>query len=209
MIRFCLTTAVWSVIIAAPVIADDHDETSIIQQMEKHQVVPDVIKTVPKEILEVKYGTEKVDLGNVLTPTKVKNPPTVSWNAEPDAFYTLCMTDPDAPSRKDPKNREWHHWLVGNIPGSDISKGEVLSDYVGSAPPKGSGLHRYVFLVYKQPGKLEFDEPRIPNTSGKNRAKFSISNFAKKHNLGNPVAGNFYQAEWDEYCEVVYKQLSG
>lgn len=45
--------------------------------------------------------------------------------------------------------------------------------------------------------------------SGENRANFSIAKFANKYNLGNPVAGNFYQAEWDEYCEVVYKQLSG
>ena len=39
-----------------------------------------------------------VSLGNVLTPTQVKDPPTVDWDAEADAFYTLCMTDPDAVS---------------------------------------------------------------------------------------------------------------
>ena len=38
----------------------------------------------------------------------------------------------DAPSRKTHEFREWHHWLVGNIPGSDIAKGEILSDYIGS-----------------------------------------------------------------------------
>ncbi len=32
--------------------------------------------------------------------------------------------DPDAPSRKEPKFREWHHYLVVNIPGTDVSKGE-------------------------------------------------------------------------------------
>lgn len=36
-----------------------------------------------------------VNLGNVLTPTQVKDQPTVSWEAEDGAFYTLCMTDPD------------------------------------------------------------------------------------------------------------------
>lgn len=46
------------------------------------------------------------------------------------------MTDPDAPSRKEPKFREWHHWLVVNIPGNDVKKGETLSEYVGSGPPK-------------------------------------------------------------------------
>lgn len=102
---------------------------------------------------------------------------------------------------------QWHHWLVGNIPGGDISKGEVLSDYVGSGPPEGTGLHRYVFLVYKQNGKLSFDEPRLPNTSGENRGGFSIAKFATKYNLGNPIAGNFYQAQWDDYVPILYKQL--
>jgi len=74
------------------------------------------------------------------------------------------FSDPDAPSRKEPTYREWHHWLVGNVPGNDISKGEVLSAYIGSGPPPNTGLHRYVFLIYKQPGKLTFDEPRLPNT---------------------------------------------
>lgn len=96
----------------------------------------------------------------------MKDIPTVSWNAEASAFYTLCMTgkklylkhvkinflsklklnsllvlDPDAPSRKEPTYREWHHWLVGNIPGADVSKGETLSEYVGSGPPEGTGMH--------------------------------------------------------------------
>lgn len=100
-----------------------------------------------------------VNLGNVLTPTQVKDRPTVEWKAEEGEFYTLCMTDPgtrkhnvyrsqnkvvfsDAPSRKTHEYREWHHWLISNIPGSDISKGEILSDYVGSGPPPETGLHR-------------------------------------------------------------------
>ncbi|CAD6244710.1 GSCOCG00013434001-RA-CDS [Cotesia congregata] len=173
-----------------------------------HEVLPDVIKTLPSSILQVTYANNvKVDLGNELTPTKVKDPPTVHWDADSGSFYTLCMTDPDAPSRKQPTYREWHHWLVGNIPGNDLSKGEVLSEYIGSGPPEGTDLHRYVFLVYKQPQKLTFDEQRLTNRSGNNRAKFSISKFAEKYNLGAPIAGNFYQAAYDDYVPILYKQL--
>lgn len=102
---------------------------------------------------------------------------------------------------------QWHHWLVGNIPGNDVSKGETLSEYVGSGPPEGTGLHRYVFLIYKQNGKLTFDEPRLKNNNGDNRGGFSIAKFAEKYNLGNPVAGNLYQAQWDDYVPILYKQL--
>lgn len=39
------------------------------------------------------------------------------------------------------------------------------------------------------------------------RAKFSIAKFALKYNLGNPVAGNFYEAQYDDYVPLLYKQL--
>lgn len=176
--------------------------------MEKHQVVPDVICVAPQEVAEVCYPSGvKVDQGNELTPTQVKDQPTVKWQADGNALYTVCMTDPDAPSRKEPTYREWHHWLVGNVPGNDIFKGEVLSAYIGSGPPPNTGLHRYVFLIYKQPGKLTFDEPRLPNTSGDKRGCFSIQKFAEKYKLGDPVAGNLYQAQYDDYVPILYKQL--
>ncbi|CAB3219863.1 unnamed protein product [Arctia plantaginis] len=174
----------------------------------EHQVVPDVVSCPPEATVTVRYPSgATVDEGNVLTPTQVKDKPTVSWEAKPSLFYTLVMTDPDAPSRADPKFREWHHWLVGNVPGDNVAAGEELSQYVGSGPPPGTGLHRYVFLVYQQPDKLTFDEPRLTNKSGANRAMFSIAKFAKKYNLGDPVAGNFYQAEYDDYVPLLYKQL--
>lgn len=147
------------------------------------------------------------DKGVELTPTQVKNQPKVEWQAEAGTYYTLIMTDPDAPSRKEPTIREWHHWLVVNIPGDNIKKGEVLSAYVGSGPPKDSGLHRYTFILYKQPKKLEFDEKRLSNTEAMGREKFSTRNFAKKYGLGTPIAGNFYQAKYDAYVDVVHKQL--
>ncbi|XP_050544055.1 phosphatidylethanolamine-binding protein homolog F40A3.3-like isoform X2 [Daktulosphaira vitifoliae] len=176
--------------------------------MEQHEVVPDVIPVAPKGKIQVSYPSGvNVDYGNELTPTQVKDEPTVKWDVEDNTLYTLCMTDPDAPSRKEHTYREWHHWLVGNIPGTEISKGETLSEYVGSGPPPNTGLHRYVFLVYKQPSKLTFDEPRLTNKSALNREKFSIHKFAKKYTLGSPIAGNFYQAQFDDYVPLLYKQL--
>jgi len=179
--------------------------------MEEHQVVPDVVDIVPPGVIEVRYpsGIEP-KLGNILTPTQVKDvPSSLTWPTEPNALYTLCLTDPDAPSRAAPKYREWHHWLVVNIPGCEVGKGEVLSEYVGSGPPKGTGLHRYVFLAYKQPGRLTPDEKKLTNRSGEGRGQFKIRNFAKKYNLGDPIAANLYQAEWDDYVPKLYEQLSG
>lgn len=58
------------------------------------EIVPDVLGELPDlKTLKVSYPTGvKVDLGNVLTPTQVKDQPDVEWEAEKDAFYTLLMT---------------------------------------------------------------------------------------------------------------------
>lgn len=94
------------------------------------------------------------DLGNVLQPTQVKDAPQVKWEAEKGAYYTLVMVDPDAPSRSDPKFREIRHWLVMNIPDNVVENGDTVIEYIGAGPPKGTGLHRYVFLIFKQPNGI-------------------------------------------------------
>uniref|UniRef100_A0A8C2QJI9 Phosphatidylethanolamine-binding protein 1 n=1 Tax=Cricetulus griseus TaxID=10029 RepID=A0A8C2QJI9_CRIGR len=139
------------------------------------------------------------ELGKVLMPTQVKNrPSSISWDGlDPGKLYTLVLTDPDAPSRKEPKFREWHHFLVVNMKGNDISSVKVLSDYVGSGPPSGTGLHRYVWLVYEQDKPLNY-----------HCGKFKVAAFRKKYHLGAPVAGTCYQAEWDDYMPKLYEQLS-
>lgn len=164
--------------------------------MEAHSVVPDVVDVLPEQVIQVKYGDLEVNMGNSLTPTQVKKPPTsISWPVEDGAFYTLLMTDPDAPSRHNPKFREWHHWLVVNIPGCDISKGEVKLEYVGSGPPKGTKLHRYIFLAFKQPGKISYTDQVVCSKPGFERGSRKARDVAAKYNLGNPVAGNLFQAE--------------
>lgn len=106
-----------------------------------------------------------VQLDNELTPTQVKDIPRVIWNAEKGVYYTLMMIDPDAPTRKNPELGEVRHWLVMNILENEIETGDEITAYRGSGAPKGTGLHRYIFLVYKQQnGIIQHDEPRTPRT---------------------------------------------
>jgi hypothetical protein len=55
------------------------------------------------------------------------------------------------------------------------------------------GHHRYVYLVYKQPGKIQDKEHGKLGFSGDKRGGWKVASFAQKHGLGNPVYGNFYQ----------------
>lgn len=102
-------------------------------------------------------------MGNELTPTQVKDEPTLSWENETDALYTLMLLDPDSPSRTDHSSAEVRHWLVINIPEDAVAEGQALFDFIGSAPSENTGLHRYTFLVYKQTALIEYSGPVIAN----------------------------------------------
>lgn len=58
------------------------------------EIAPDVLEAIPElDLLKISYPSGmNVNLGNVLTPTQVKDQPKVEWEGEDDAFYTLLMT---------------------------------------------------------------------------------------------------------------------
>lgn len=69
---------------------------------------------------------------------------------------------------------------------------------VGAVPQKGSGLHRYVFLLFEQvSGKKDYKESIITNRDA-TRTKFSVREFVARHHLNQPIAINFFQAKFDE-----------
>eukprot|EP01037_Dinobryon_pediforme_P039117 gene39117-47508_t len=63
------------------------------------------------------------------------------------SYYTLILSDPDALWLL---MDEYVHWVVMNIPGDQVSRGTTVLPYLGPAPAKGSGMHRYVFSLYRQ-----------------------------------------------------------
>ncbi|XP_062452715.1 phosphatidylethanolamine-binding protein 4 [Rhea pennata] len=103
--------------------------------------------------------------------------------------YVLIMVDPDAPSRANPRNRFWRHWLVTDIRGADLRagnpKGHVLADYVRPAPPARSGYHRYQLRLYEQPA-----HEAIALSAGElvSPGAWSMERFVERFRLGSPVA---------------------
>lgn len=84
-----------------------------------------------------------------------------------------------------------------------------MYQFIGSGPPDGTGLHRYVFLMFKQiKGKIEFDSPYVSDHSALGRPNSSTKDLISKYEL-KLVAGNFYQAEYDDYVPTVHAQLFG
>lgn len=168
------------------------------------KIVPEVIDTLPAAVAEVVWPNGvKADMGKMLTPTQVKDQPKVTFPHEAGCLYTVIMTDPDAPKDK----AEVHHWMTINVKDGDSETGAVHSEYFGSGPPQGTGIHRYIFLVYKQPPNYTPTEAYRPRNRER-RYLWSVRQFAKDNNLGDPVAGNFYRAEFDSYVPTLHAELS-
>ncbi len=99
------------------------------------------------------------------------------------------MSDPDVTSRAKPDKAQIKHWLLGNIPGNDYTNPTVtvLANYLKPRPGEGTLYHRYVFVVFEQPGEspIDFNETVGP------RSHFDLRKFSAKYHLGEPVAVNF------------------
>lgn len=114
--------------------------SKIISLLKTDAVIPDVIPASydfipsvlisiawPAEGLEIVVG-DKVPREKTLEEPEIKLLPLVAPiafvdddnargrptadEAAGDVRYTLVMTDPDAPSREDPKFGQWRHWVV-------------------------------------------------------------------------------------------------
>ena len=115
----------------------------------------------------------------------VDRSPQLSWSGFPDrtrSFAVTCL-DADAPS-----GSGWWHWAVANIPvsvtsleagagahgGAPLPPGALVlrnddgeRGFGGIAPPRGTGVHRYMFVVHALdvPG-LELDPDVTPAVLG-------------------------------------------
>lgn len=112
--------------------------------------------------------------------------PHLSWSGFPPETRSFAVTcyDPDAPT-----GIGFMHWAVANIPaavtslardagrpGGEPTPGALtlpndlrIRGYIGAAPPPGSGVHRYVFIVHAvDVDHLDIDQDLTPTVLGFN-----------------------------------------
>ncbi|CAB3409257.1 unnamed protein product [Caenorhabditis bovis] len=160
----------------------------------QHEITPKIIPNPPKQKLHLTWDGIQVEPGMTLQVRNLKNAP--RWalpGADPESIYTILMIDPDNLSRKNPSVAEWLHWLVCNIPASNIidgiNGGQHQMAYGSPAPGPRTDLHRYVILMWEHQGR------RISVPKPSSRAKFNVRQFMEKYQLGDPIAGNFFLAQ--------------
>ena len=98
--------------------------------------------------MNVLYSNLEIKNDAFFTPIETHVEPQVEYLAIPNTLYTLILHDPDA------VGGNHLHWVIVNINGNNLHTGEQLLEYKGPAPPKGTGKHRYIFLLFEQPGRI-------------------------------------------------------
>lgn len=120
--------------------------------------------------MDIRYNNTLVN-SQTLNKNTVQKEPEVTINKPVASYYSVIMIDLDAPPGKTDKSISFLHWWVANI---DLSKNfnQIWVPYFPPTPPSGTGAHRYVFYLYKQPKLLE--KPYNLN-SITSRDKFNLS----------------------------------
>ncbi|XP_010244607.1 PREDICTED: CEN-like protein 2 [Nelumbo nucifera] len=154
------------------------------------RVIGDVLDSFsPTVKMTVTYNSNKqVCNGHEFYPSSITTKPRVEVHGgDMRSFFTVVMTDPDAPGPSDPYLREHLHWIVTDIPGTtDATFGRELVGY--EIPKPYIGIHRYVFVLFKQKGRQTVTPPS-------SRDHFRTRKFAEENNLGLPVAAVFFNAQ--------------
>lgn len=92
------------------------------------------------------------------------------------------------------------HFYRANIPNGDLTKGDKLIPYLQPIPPKGTGFHRHIFVLYKQEKRLDMSEFKIEEKNVDLSARtFRTLDFYRKYQDDITPAGlAFFQSDWDK-----------
>ncbi|KAF8153813.1 PEBP-like protein [Crassisporium funariophilum] len=205
--------------------------TEVITALKSEQVIPDVIpastKFTPSVLFSISWasGGTEVTLGNKIAKNLTQEEPEIKLfpmltpkgsgeladsGREGEVSYTLVMTDPDAPSRADPKFGEYRHWVVTGIklPAANAAETEglfalktkaAITPYFPPAPPPGTSFHRYTFLLFQEPsGGVSIPDNAVEHDGAREkRRSWKAIAFAEKYNL-KLVGANFFLTETPE-----------
>ncbi|XP_024977845.1 CEN-like protein 1 isoform X2 [Cynara cardunculus var. scolymus] len=153
------------------------------------RVIGDVVdQFTPSVMMNVTYNSQTtVFNGHELMPNLVTSKPHVHIGGiDMRSSYTI-LTDPDAPSPSEPYLREHLHWIVTDIPGTtDATFGREIVSY--EKPKPVIGIHRYVFLLFKQRARQSVRPPV-------SRDHFNTRIFSQENELGLPVAAVYFNAQ--------------
>ena len=168
----------------------------------------------------------EADLGNTIKPKHLQDAPSITLNEDTSPgsttdkhpTYVVTLTDPDAPSRDNPKWSEMCHWIATNVSVTprtfsilplpehglveqdveEASSPDDVVEYKPPGPPPKTGKHRYVFLVFAPKNgtteALHLSVPKDRQHWGTGKKDGGVREWAEANELV-PVAANFVYAK--------------
>jgi phosphatidylethanolamine-binding protein (PEBP) family uncharacterized protein len=183
---------------------------------------------LPSLTLQVVWPAYEAKLGNTIPPANLTEQPSIvlqddttpdGRRASSDMSYVVTLTDPDAPSRDNPKWSEMCHWIASNVtispntfnilplPEFGLTEEKEQStdgglddvvEYKPPGPPPKTGKHRYVFLMFAPKNGttdvLHLSKPSDRKHWGTGKKRGGVRAWAEDNGLV-PVAANFIYSE--------------
>ncbi|XP_045503714.1 protein D2-like [Colias croceus] len=172
---------------------------SVSEAFRVYNIVPEYILTPPDDQLVAGYPDVEIRLGTKFSPVRTINSVYLNYpNGAENEMYTVMLLDIDA-STGDDEFSAYIHGMFLNSPASNLLLGDQIVPYVPAQPMPGTGYHRYVGLLYQQSEYLNPNQTKYYQLA-RQRTRFSAMDFAQENNLKEPVAGNFFLAEYT-MCE--------
>ncbi|KAK3918825.1 39S ribosomal protein L38, mitochondrial [Frankliniella fusca] len=145
--------------------------------------------------------------GNIVKPKEAVNAPVVNFESDKGSLWTLLLTNPDGHLTEE--NAEYVHWFIGNIPGNDVSKGDVIYQYLRPFPPAGTGYQRLVFILYKQAGKIDYSSLKKegPCTDLTLRTFSTLEFYRPRQDQLTPAGLAFCQTDYDYSVQKTFHEI--
>lgn len=92
------------------------------------------------------------------------------------------------------------HWVQPDVKASELTlntEAPFIANYIGPAPPPGSGPHRYVFFLFEQPAGFDarkYAPPGGKNLSNMSRMRYNLDSWVKEVGLGEILALNYFKS---------------
>jgi len=178
---------------------------TIRKALKRADIIDEVIDDFePKCFVAPFYGKKEraVAFGNTFKESNTKERPSLKVycpHIKSTPGLTIALTDPDAPSRDDPKWSEMCHW-IGMIytpeEGSHDIDLEVhidekeLVEYKPPGPPAKTGYHRYVFLLLEG-DNTNLTAPEDRQHWGTGKERHGVRDWAEKEGL-KVIGANYF-----------------
>ena len=202
----------------------------IMGRVYQNKVVPDLVPDLgPTSPLNVTLSSALVEPGSIVEPSILISSPTITFqpfghpsqptrtDPIPTGLYTLLVIDPDTPSHTTQSYTQRLHTLKSDIPLSILTGetdlfsdiGRTLVPWEPPAPEKGSGRHRYVFILLLQTSSSQ------STCTSPRREGFNFRTFLSENGYANTsiVGINLVRAVWSqqqaEFIDSVFRTYRG